>query len=418
MNYPRMAAVSQRLEAARIDDIDAAVAAELERAGLAERIRPGSRVAITAGSRGITDMTALVRAIVGQVRKLGAQPIIVPAMGSHGGATAAGQAELLADLGVSEARIGAPVISSMDVDEIGVTDDNIPVVLSSDALACDHILIVNRIKPHTEFSGRIESGLTKMMVIGLGKHQGAINIHNWAVRYGYEQTLISAGKLIIDRAPITLGIGLVENGYGQAMAIAAVTPERFIDEEARLLESARKSCPHLPFDRLDMLIVDEAGKEISGTGMDTKVIGRIMNIYEPPLSHPHITRIVLRDLTAISHGNGLGIGLVDFITERVFAKLDRPTTDVNCITAVTPEKGRVPIVARTDRQAVDYAFASAGPVTAKDVRLCWIRNTAALDRFFVSEALLAEVAEHPDLEVCSGLQALQFDDAGNLLPLS
>jgi hypothetical protein len=417
MNYPRMAAVTQRLEAARIDDIDSAVAAELERAGLAERIRPGSRVAITAGSRGITDMTALVRAIVREVRKLDAQPIIVPAMGSHGGATAAGQAELLADLGVSEAQIGAPVISSMGVDDIGVTDDKIPVVLSSDALACDHILIVNRIKPHTEFSGRIESGLTKMMVIGLGKHQGAINIHNWAVRYGYERTLISAGKLIIDRAPITLGVGLVENGYGQAMAIAAVTPERFIDEEARLLESARKSCPHLPFERLDMLIVDEAGKEISGTGMDTKVIGRIMNIYEPPLSHPHITRIVLRDLTATSHGNGLGIGLVDFITERVFAKLDRPTTDVNCITAVTPEKGRVPIVARTDRQAVEYAFASAGPVTEKDVRLCWIRNTATLDRFFVSEALLGEVAEHPGLEVCSGLQAMQFDDAGNLLPL-
>ncbi|MCB2217381.1 lactate racemase domain-containing protein [Desulfofustis glycolicus] len=416
MNYPRMAAVSQRLEAARIEDIDSVVAEELERAGLADRIRPGSRVAITAGSRGITDMTALVRAIVGEIRNLGAQPIIVPAMGSHGGATAAGQAELLADLGVSEARIGAPVISSMDVDEIGVTDDNIPVVLSSDALACDHILIVNRIKPHTEFSGRIESGLTKMMVIGLGKHQGAINIHNWAVRYGYEQTLISAGKLIIDRAPITLGIGLVENGYGQAMTIAAVTPERFIEEEARLLESARKSCPHLPFDRFDILIVDEAGKEISGTGMDTKVIGRIMNIYEPPLSHPHITRIVLRDLTATSHGNGLGIGLVDFITERVFAKLDRPTTDVNCITAVTPEKGRVPIVARTDRQAVEFAFASAGPVTEKDVRLCWIRNTAALDRFLVSEALLAEVAEHPDLKVCSPLQAMQFDDAGNLLP--
>ncbi len=415
MDYPRIAEITQRLNDTRAADIDATIAEEMTRVGLAGRIKPGSRVGITAGSRGITDMIAVVRGTVGEVKKVGARPIIIPAMGSHGGATAEGQTEMLEGLGVTEETIGAPILSSMDVVELGTTEEGIPVVLSKDAMACDGIIVVNRIKPHTEFHGRIESGLTKMMVIGLGKHQGAILAHSWAVRYGYERTLISCGRHIIEQAPITLGVGIVENGYNQAARIAATTPENFIEEEAGLLELARETCPHLPFDNLDILVVDESGKEISGTGMDTKVIGRIMNIYEPPLDHPHITRIVLRDLTEKSHGNGLGVGLADFVTQRVADKLNRDDTDVNCVTAVTPEKGRLPIVGKTDRMAVDYAFASAGPVTDADVRLCWIRNTAALDRMYVSEALLDEVAGHPGLEVSSELTDMEFDGAGNLL---
>ena len=178
---------------------------------------------------------------------------------------------------------------------------------------------------------------------------------------------------------------------------------------------ARETCPHLPFDRLDVLIVDEGEKEISGTAMDTKVIGRIMNIYEPPLEHPHMTRIVLRDLTERSHGNGLGIGLADFVTQRLVDKLNRSITDVNCVTAVAPEKGRLPIIGRTDRMAIDYAFASAGPVNADNVRLCWIRNTMKLDRMFVSEALLPEVEAHKSLEISSGLKEMHFTDGGDLL---
>ena len=317
--------------------------------------------------------------------------------------------------GVNERSVGAPVISSMDVADLGKTGEGIPVVLSRDAMECDNIIIVNRVKPHTEFSGRIESGLTKMLVIGLGKHQGALYAHSWAVRYGYEKTLISSGNHIIARAPVTLGIGIVENGFGHTAQIRAVTPESFIKEEEQLLAYARTTCPHLPFDRLDVLVVDEAGKEISGTGMDTKVIGRIMNIYEPPLEHPYITRIVLRDLTKTSHGNGLGLGLADFVTQRLVDKLNREYTDVNCVTAVTPEKGRLPIVGRTDRLAVEYAFSSAGPIDEKTARLCWIKNTMRLDRMFVSEALLEEVAAHPDLEVESELMPMRFSDEGTLM---
>ncbi|MEE4166371.1 MAG: lactate racemase domain-containing protein [Desulfocapsaceae bacterium] len=415
MEYPRIAEISQRLNTTRAGDIEAVIAKEMKRVDLGERIKPGSRVAITAGSRGITDMIPVLQAIISEIRKVEAHPVIIPSMGSHGGATAEGQAEMLEGLGVSQQTLGVPVVSSMDVVDLGETGEGIPVVLSRDAMECDNIIIVNRIKPHTEFHGTIESGLTKMMVIGLGKHRGAVLAHRWAVRFGYERTLISAGNHIINKAPITLGIGIVENGTGQAAKIAAVTPENFVEEEVKLLTFARETCPHLPFDRLDILVVDEGGKEISGTCMDTKVIGRIMNIYEPPLEHPYITRIVLRDLTETSHGNGLGIGLADFVTQRLVDKLNRDITDLNCVTAVAPEKARLPIIGKTDRMAVDYAFASAGPVTAETVRLCWIRNTMRLDRMFVSEALLEEVKAHNDLEIVSELMEMKFNDQGELL---
>nr|WP_284701430.1 lactate racemase domain-containing protein [Rhodoplanes tepidamans] len=387
----------------------------MQRIGLAGRIRAGARVAITAGSRGIKDMTEVLRACVAEVKAVGAVPVVVPAMGSHGGATAEGQADMLRGLGVTEATVGAPIVSSMEVVDLGRTADGVPVLFSRDAMACDHVIVVNRIKPHTEFNGRIESGLVKMMVIGLGKHRGAIEAHRWAVRYGYERTLVSVARVMLEKAPIALGIGIVENGLGRAACIRAVAPDRLVEDEMELLEHAKRTCPHLPFDRLDILVVDESGKEVSGSGMDTKVVGRIMNVYEAPLEHPHITRIVLRDLTETSHGNGLGIGLADFITRRVVDKLDRAATRVNCITAVTPEKGRLPIVGDTDRAAIDYAFASAGPVTAEDVRLCWIRNTATMDTMVVSTALLDEVAARPGLAVTSDPFDMAFGPEGDLL---
>ena len=415
MVYPRIAEISQRLDETRVDDIDAVIAEEMRRIDLSERIHPGESVAVTAGSRGISDMVAVLRAVVREMKAIGAQPVIIPAMGSHGGATGDGQQAMLVSLGVTEETVGAPIVSSMETVDLGSTEEGIPVVLSRDAMACDHIVVINRVKQHTEFNGRIESGLTKMMVVGLGKHNGAIEAHSYAVRFGYERTLLSVGRHILANAPIAFGVGIVENGYGQAAAIHAVTPKRFIEAEEELLSLARKTCPHLPFDRLDVLIIDESGKEISGTGMDTKVIGRIMNIYEAELEHPLITRIVLRDLTEISAGNGLGVGLADFVTQRVVDKLNRLYTDVNCVTAVTPEKGRLPIVGRTDRDAIDYAIATAGPVAPDDMRLCWIRNTATLDRMYVSEALIGEVLAHPDLAVLSDPRPLTFGDDGTLL---
>ena len=279
--YPTLAKITQRIDTTRVADIDQVVADEMERMGLRERIQPGARVALSAGSRGITDNVAVTRAVINELTKIGAHPVVIPSMGSHGGAVAEGQAEMLEGLGLSERSLGVPVVSSMDVVDMGTTAEGIPVVFSKDALACDNIIVINRIKPHTEFSGKIESGLTKMLVIGMGKHEGAILAHNWAVRFGYERTLISCADLLIEKAPVTMGIGIVENGLGQAARIEAVSPENFVEEEVKLLDYARSTCPHLPFDKLDVLIVDEGGKNISGTCMDTKVIGRIMNIYEP-----------------------------------------------------------------------------------------------------------------------------------------
>ncbi len=415
MNYPEIAQISQHINTTKVADIDQVIAAEMQRLNLRDRVKPGARVALSAGSRGITDNVAVTRAVIRELQQIGAQPVIIPSMGSHGGATAEGQAGMLEGLGLSEKTLGVPVVSSMDVVELGKTAEGIPVVFSKDALACDHVIVINRIKPHTEFSGKIESGLTKMLVIGMGKHEGAIRTHNWAVRFGYEQTLISSADLLIKKVPIAMGIGIVENGFGQAARIEAVSPENFVEEEVRLLDYARQTCPHLPFDRLDVLIVDEGGKEISGTCMDTKVIGRIMNIYEPPLTHPHITRIILRDITDTSHGNGLGIGLADFVTKRLADKLNRSITDLNCVTAVTPEKARLPIVADTDQSAVDQAIATAGPVTPDDIRLCWIRNTMKLDRMFVSRALLEEVNDMDELDKISDLVPMNFSNSGELL---
>jgi hypothetical protein len=253
-----------------------------------------------------------------------------------------------------------------------------------------------------------------MLVIGLGKHKGAIEAHRHAVRYGYEQALIEIGQYILEHAPVLLGIGIVENGFGETATIWAIEPENFLEREMVLLEEARSKQAKLPFDRLDILIVDEAGKEISGTGMDTHVIGRIMNIYEPELNHPRITRIILRDLTDKTHGNAIGIGLADFVTERVMQKMDVHATRTNCIAAVTPEKARIPIVCSNDRIALDFAIATAGPVESHDVRIVRIKNTATLSEMFISEGLIDQ-AKEKGLEILGELLPLEFDGQGNLM---
>ncbi len=414
MAYPSMIMLRQQLDNTEVGDVHAAVKEELKRINLPARITPDSKVAITAGSRGITDIVPVLGAIVREVKEIGAQPFLVPAMGSHGGATAEGQLEILKDYGITEQSVGASIVSSMEVLAIGKTEDGISVMIDRNAADADHIIVVNRIKPHTEFQGSVESGLMKMMVIGLGKHEGTIIAHDYAVKYGYEHTILSIGQCILDNAPIACGVGIIENGYGKTARIAAVSPEVFADSERALLTEAIKKTPKLPFNKIDVLIVDECGKEISGTGMDTKVVGRIMNIYELEVDKPSITRIILRDLTQKTHGNALGMGLADFITRRAADKVDFRSTYVNCVTAVTPEKGRLPIVCETDRDAIDFAIATAGPVDAKSLRLVWIKNTSKLGEMFVSEALMAVGKKMRGITLYGEPCTMDFDDEGNL----
>lgn len=415
MRYPKMFNIAQQLDDNRIENIDLAVKAEMQKIDLPSRIQQGSTVAITCGSRGIADNVSITRAIVEQIRHLKAEPFVVPAMGSHGGATAEGQKAILSEYGITESNVGAPIVSSMEVDQIGVTANGIPVMINHAANSADHIIIVNRVKPHTEFQGEIESGLMKMMVIGLGKLKGTITAHNYAVKYGYERTIMEMGRCILTNAPIAIGVGIIENGFGKTSEINACVPEKLIDAEKEMLRIARQKCPKLPFDQMDILIVDECGKEISGTGMDTKVIGRIMNIYELEVNYPKITRIILRDLTTKTHGNAIGIGLADFITQRVAHKVDYRSTYVNSVTAVTPEKARLPIVCKNDKEAIDFAIATCGPVDADTLRVVWIKNTSTLGTMGISEGLENEARLNKAVKFLGEMFELEFDDNGDLV---
>jgi hypothetical protein len=414
MSYPRMTRIMQELNKTRVQNIPTAISAEMQRLRLQSLIKRGESVAITAGSRGITDIVPILKTIVAEVKRVDGVPFIVPAMGSHGGATAEGQKDILEDYGITQTAAGAPIRSSMEVTNIGTTNSGIPVFLDRTALESDHIIVVNRIKPHTEFQGKIESGLMKMMVIGLGKHEGTIIAHDFAVKYGYERTVEEIWQYILKHAPISLGIGIIENGYGQTAQITAVAPEKLYETEKKLLEIARMETPKLPFNELDILIVDECGKEISGTGMDTKVIGRIMNIYELEVENPKITRIVLRDLTDKTHGNAIGVGLADFVTRKVADKIDYRATYINSVTAVTPEKGRLPIVCENDKEALDFAIATAGPSDINTLRIGWIKNTSTLSEMFISEALISETKKLSHVEVIGESFELCFNNKGEL----
>jgi len=414
MSYPEMVKISQQLDATTITDMDSHITAELDKTKIATRLKPGSKVAISVGSRGITDIVTIITSVVHWIKAHGGDPFLVPAMGSHGGATAEGQTQILEDYGLLETNVGAPIISSMEVNHLGETESGIPVMLDRNACRADHIIVMNRVKPHTEFHGKIESGLMKMIVIGLGKHEGAIMAHRYAVKYGYERTLTEMGLHALKNAPISLGLAIIENGYGQTAHITGVEPEVFLETEKKLLDVARNKTPKLPFDELDILIIDECGKEISGTGMDTKVLGRIMNIYEKALSHPRITRVILRDLTEKTHGNAIGVGLADFVTRKVADKIDNRSTYINSITAVTPEKARLPIVCENDREAVDFAIATAGPVDSDTVRIAWIKNTSKLGEMWISQGLMGEAKKNKAISFLGEGYPMQFDGDGNL----
>lgn len=415
MTLPQMLRIRQKLDETRIGDVAAAVRSEMERIKLSTRIKPGSQIAITAGSRGIADFAAVIKAIVNEVKGVGGNPFIIPAMGSHGGATAEGQREVLAEYGITEKTMGAPIVSSMEVKQIGETQTGIPVLIDKNAAEADGIIVVNRIKVHTEFQGEIESGLMKMMVIGMGKHKGTILAHRFAVKYGYERTIKEIGQTILDNAPVVLGVGILENGLRQLAEIIAVESENILDQEKKLLAKARGKTPKLPFGQMDILIVDEAGKDISGTGIDTKVIGRIMNIYELEVDHPKITRIILRDLSEKTKGNALGVGLADFVLKRVTDKMDYKSTYLNCVTAVTPEKGKLPIVCENDKEAIDFAIATAGPVDAENIRMVWIKNTSSLDTMLVSKPFWEEIKSNNNLEIIEEMVELKFDEDENLI---
>jgi len=415
MNYPKMHHIRQVFNVPKVQDIEETLDRELESIQGGSRIKKGARIAITAGSRGIANIDRIFRHLVRVLKENSAEPFLVPTMGSHGGGTAEGQAEILESLNITEESIGAPVVSSMDVVEIGTSRFGFPVLVDKQAAEADGIIVINRIKPHTEFEGPIESGLMKMMAIGMGKHKGCFQVHKQTVQYGYRDVIPEIGAVILEKLPVLFGIGIVENVYDETALIRAILPSGFLKEEEKLLSEAKRLMAGLPFDKIDVLVIDEMGKNISGTGMDTNVIGRIMFIGEKEPEHPGITRIVVLDLTGETHGNAVGVGLADYTTQRLIDKTDQAVTAINCITAMSPEKGRLPIALKTDKEAVEAALDTIGAIDPEKARLVHIKNTLKIGELDISEALLEEIKEREDMELVKELGPLSFDSAGNIV---
>jgi purine-nucleoside phosphorylase len=359
-------------------------------AGLA--IFPGSlrgrRIAVSAGSRGIANLKEIVRALCGWLKEQGAEPIVFPAMGSHGGATAEGQRKVLADYGVTPEYVGAEIVSSMETAEIGKTAEGIPVHTDANAWRADGIIVMNRVKPHTDFTGTIESGLLKMIAVGMGKEGGARETHRWGRKYGPEKIIRSMSAVALASGKILGGLAVAENEFHQIALVRAARPEGVVAMEEGLFVEAKRLVPRLPFEKLHVLIVDEMGKNISGTGMDTKVIGRGANF--PPGDLSTIGLIYVRDLTYESAGNALGVGLADVIHDRLFGKIDLDKTYVNVRTSLNPPMARLPIHLPTDRQSLDFALGSLGSPDADEQRVTWVRNTLDLNRVAVSPRLARE----------------------------
>ncbi|MDR7869085.1 MAG: lactate racemase domain-containing protein [Sporomusaceae bacterium] len=404
--FPVMYEVKQKLGGPQEPDIAAAVAREFVRRDMRSRIISGQKVAVAAGSRGIANIAAIVAAVIGEFKKLGAVPFIVPAMGSHGGATAEGQAKVLKQLGIDEATMGAPVVSSMEVVEIGKTPGGVPVYLDKAAAEAEGVFVVNRVKPHTDFNGNVGSGLTKMVAIGLGNHQGCVTLHT----HGLTANIPLAAKVAIDAGRVVGGLAIIENSHEQTAMLRLLLPDEFLTEEPDLLAEARRMMARLPVEDIDVLIVKEMGKNFSGTGMDTNVLGRMRVEGELEPESPRIKRVVVLDLSDKSYGNALGIGLADLTTRRLVDKIDHAAMYTNVLSTSYLERGKIPIFLERDQDAISAALRAIGPVPSAMARVCVIKNTLELETLYVSAALKAELGHLPATPV----GALPFTDAGEL----
>ncbi len=416
--FPRVIRVRQRFQGPAVADVPAAVAAALAPLDLTGRLRPGAAVAVTAGSRGIAYIAAITRAVVEALAAAGGRPFIFPSMGSHGGATAEGQLEVLRKYGITPEAMGVPVRSTMETVRVGEAPGiGIPVLLDRHAAEADHVVAINRVKAHTDFAGEIESGLFKMLAVGMGNHEGATLCHRANFAHGYEKVCREAGHVLLRTGKVLFGLGIVENGYHQTAKLKALLPQEFEAGEKALLREAKAWAARLPFDEADVLVVETMGKSISGTGMDSKVIGRAHYIRPAPPPMPRVTRVVACDLSEDSYGNAHGVGLADFITARLARKIDAKAMAINSITSTLPELARIPLSFDADRQAIRAALETAGLADPARARVIRIRNTLDLAEAEVSEAYAAALPARPDLEPLGPPRPMAFDPAGNLIPL-
>jgi len=420
-NLPKLIEIEMRPTPSPTWDFPTVLSQQFREQKVLDRVRPSARIAIAVGSRGIANLREIVSCVIGILRNSGLQPFIVPAMGSHGGATPAGQAHVLADYGITPESMGVPLDTRMDVRLMGTAENGVEVFFSASAFEADGVIVINRIKPHTDFSGSLGSGILKMIAIGLGKHRGAITVHAAASRLGHERVIRAAARVTLKNAPILCGVAVVEDQNHQTSELRVIRPEAIENEEDKLFARAKELMPKLAFEEIDLLIVDFMGKDLSGTGMDPNVIGRSVygyssTLFREPTISPRIYRIFVRELTDATNGNALGIGLADFTTTRVVNKIDRRASYTNSLTALTPSTTKIPIYFDTDRECIENAVASLALPELSIPRIVRIASTLSLNKFQASEAYRYELSLRSDLAVRRAPQDMEFDVWGNLLP--
>lgn len=412
MSFPKLMRVTQEFPNPRIDDVAAAVAGAVVRWDMGSKVKPGQRVAITAGSRGIRNIVTILKTVVDEVKRVGGEPFLVAAMGSHGGGTARGMLDVLQDLGIMEETVGAPIESSEQVVDLGQTASGLKVYCAREAAEADWVIVVNRVKTHTCFRGDHESGLLKMLSVGLGRAPGAAMVHSLGP-LEMSRAVPEIGEAALNRLPVLGGLAIVENGNEETAMVEGFQPREIIRGEKELLIKAKELLPGLPVDELDFLIVREMGKNFSGTGMDTNVIGRWRLDEVPDPQRPSITRVAVLDLSAASHGNANGIGLADFTTRRLFEKIDFNATYLNGLTTNFLKRIMLPIILPTDRDVVEKGLASLR-LSGREPRLMIINNTLHLNEFYASHSLEEVLQDKPNITILEKDLEMNFDKEGNL----
>ncbi|NHC39990.1 DUF2088 domain-containing protein [Bacillus sp. MM2020_1] len=408
---PKMAKVKVNFDNKKIDDLGSALIEQLQQVHIQNKIQPGMEIALAVGSRGLDRLVEITAVTVKFLKDLGAKPFIVPSMGSHGGATAEGQREVLAHLGVTEDSVGCEIHSSMEVVKISELPNGLPVYVDKFASEADGIVIINRVKPHTAFRGPVESGIMKMISIGLGKQKGAEACHQMGFKYMAENVPAMA-KIIMEKTPILFGVATVENAFDKVAIIDVLTPEEIINKEHELQKQAKELLPKLFFDQLDVLVIDEIGKNISGDGMDPNITGRYPTPYAT--GGPDVNKMVVLDVTHQSEGNANGVGTADFTTQRLVDKMDKEGTYANGLTSTVVAPTKIATTLPTDKQAIQAAIKTCNILDFRNVKLVRIKNTLVLSEIEVSEPLLEYVKQHPNMEVSSDLYEIPFNENGDL----
>jgi nickel-dependent lactate racemase len=411
MEEIKMYRVLQAFDKSKLKNIPEIIAQKFQAIRLDQQIKPGMKIGITVGSRGVDNLQLIIKTVIEEVKKRKGSPFILPAMGSHGNANIEGQKQVLRSYGIAEEGMGVPIQATMDVVELGKLKNGLPVYFDKYAFQADGIIVVNRVKAHTVYKAKIESGLHKMLAVGLGNHQGATSIHCLGPKY-IPDNVMNAAKIILKKAPIICGLGILENAYDEVRKIVAVLPGDFMQVEQELLKECKEIAPTLPVKDIDVLIVQEMGKDISGAGLDTNVVGGVKAYLEGDYDPPKIDKMVVLDLTKPSHGNAIGISIADIITKRLYDKIDFDATYKNVITCGYLDRAKIPVVLKTDKEAIEVALNTIFKLPGTEPRVILIRSTLKLDEMFVSENIWKKIKN--TISTIGNWEKLAFNDIGNL----